>query len=211
MRMGRGVVCPALGLAILAMCAPAAMAVPVLGVTISNDGIQVDNGDWNLGYSFLVNSATSVVSLGVWDQAGDGLRNPHEVGLWASTGVLLASRTVGAGTAGILDGGFRFVEIPAIPLSVGQIYYVAATFNGPGDDLWTADPTSLVTAAAISYDSRRYEFGSTLVFPDLAGSNTTGYWGGNVRLDDQAPVPEPTTLLSLGLGLAGLGLRRLRR
>ncbi|MDQ1309895.1 MAG: hypothetical protein QG601_1165 [Pseudomonadota bacterium] len=197
-------------MAVAAVCAAGSgAAAPVVGVTISNDGDLVDNSPWNLGYSFVANSAISVVSLGVWDQAGDGLVNRHEVGLWASNGTLLASTFVGAGTTGILDAGFRFADIAPVALTAGATYYVGATFNGPNDDQWTADPTSLVTAPQISYDSRRYQSGSTLVFPDLAGSNTTGYWGGNVRLD-AVSVPEPASVLLLGLALAGLAATRRR-
>jgi hypothetical protein len=189
--------------------AQGALAVPIVGATISSDGTMVDNAPWNLGYSFTVMSAANVVSLGVWDDLADGLISSHRVGLWSSGGILLTSALVPSGTAGILDAGFRFVDIGPLALAVGQIYYVAATFNGPGDDTWTVDPSSLVMAPQITYDSRRYQFGSALVFPDLAGSNTTGYWGGNIRLEeDTAAVPEPSSLLLVGGGLA---LTRLRR
>jgi hypothetical protein len=187
-----------------------AQAAPVVGVTISNDGMQVDNFPWNLGYSFIVNQAISVVSLGVWDQDSDGLLSRHEVGLWDSSGTLLASTFVGAGAVGILDNGFRFTDIAPVLLTAGQIYYVAGTFNGPGDDIWVADPTTLASAPQITYESRRYQNGSTLVFPDLAGSNTTGYWGGNFRFEDAAASPEPTTLLLIGAGLAAVRARRRR-
>jgi hypothetical protein len=196
--------------AILGGCR-AAQASPILGVTISNDGAQSGPGFTNLGYSFVANVATSVVSLGVWDQNGDGLLNRHEVGLWTSGGTLLASAFVGAGTAGILDSGFRFTDIAPVLLTAGQTYYVAAQFNGPGDDLFMDNVTSVLAAPQITYDSPRLGLGTALVFPALVGCCSTGYWGGNVRLDAPQAVPEPATMVLLGSGLAGAFLRRRRR
>ena len=206
----RFVVATALVGAVLGTSLPA-QATPIVGVTISNDGTQLQAGFTTLGYSFVANVATSVVSLGVWDQDNDGLKNRHEVGLWASDATLLASAFVGAGTAGILDSGFRFTDISPVLLTAGRTYYVAALFNGPGDDMWVANPTSVLTAPQITYDSRRFQPDTALAFPALVGSNTftTGFWGGNVRLDAQ-PVPEPTTMVLLGSGLAAAFLRRRR-
>ena len=207
--ISRFVVATALG-AVLGASLPA-QATPIVGVTLSNDGTQLQAGFTTLGYSFVANVATSVVSLGVWDQGSDGLSDDHEVGLWASDATLLASTVVGAGTAGILDSGFRFTDISPVLLTTGQTYYVGAKFNGPGDqDLFVDDPTSFLTASQITYDSRRFSFGPFPTFPALVGFGTTGYWGGNVRLDAQ-PVPEPTTMVLLGSGLAAAFLRRRRR
>ena len=200
--------------AILGASLPA-QATPIVGVTISNDGTPGGAGFTDLGYSFVANVATSVVSLGVWDQNGDGLLNRHEVGLWASDGTLLASTFVGAGTVGILDAGFRFTDISPVLLTAGQTYYVAALFYGPDDhDNFDFDVTSVRTTPQIAYDSRRFVPTMALAFPALVGSSifTNGYWGGNVRLDAQAvPAPEPTTMVLLGSGLAAAFFRHRRR
>jgi len=59
--------------------------------------------------------------------------------------------------------------------------------------------------------TKRARYPTALAFPAFVGSSTftTGYWGGNVHLDAQ-PVPEPTTMVLLGSGLAAAFLRRRR-
>ncbi len=175
-----------------------------IGLTTVTDPNNVNNnGDWVLGYSFLVNSSISVVSLGVYDHNSDGLVSSHDVGLWNSSGTLLASATVPAGTGATLDSSYRFVTISAVNLSPGSIYYVGAVKLTSDLDEWIADPLSFATAPEITYDSRRFEvFAGSLVFPDLAGSNSVGYFGGNFQF---AAVPEPTTWALIGVVTLGTG------
>jgi len=183
-----------------------------LGVATSNDSVFVNTGTWTLGYSFLVNSAITVTGLGVFDDNSDGLNVSHDVGLWDASGNLLASTTVAAGTVAPLNGFYRMASISGVSLTAGNIYYVGSV-NGIDNDGWLQDPSSLVAAPEITYLSRQYEFsGGGLVFPDLVGSGSTGYFGGNFEFGTST-VPEPGSLLMLGSGVlavAGAFRRKFR-
>ena len=193
----------------LAFATPA--AAQTIGVQVTPSGGILSSGPFVQGYSFVVvDQPIRAETLGVYDHNSDGLASPHDVGLWNSSGVLLASTTVGAGTGSILDSGFRFEPISAVPLGVGQTYYVASTHLAGDGDEWLFDPASLIVASEITYDSRRFIRSSALVFPFRVGCITcdTGYFGGNFQFQ---VIPEPNTLLLLSLGIVGLGLRRRAR
>ncbi len=177
-----------------------------IGVTVSDDGAFSNTGVWTLGYSFKADSAISVIGLGAYDHLGDGLNVEHAVGLWDARGNLLASATVPAGSGASMINNFRFVSIPTVTLNANDLYYVGAVY-GYDNDAWLQDPTTLVPGPGITYDSRRYaSSGGSLVFPNLAGSGNTGYFGGNF---EYTAVPLPPAILLLGSGLMGLaGLRR---
>ena len=89
-----------------------ALAVPVqshaqkLGVrdlsgfdTFGNRG-----GTQTLGYAFTALSNTFVTGFGVFDHLKDGLTVDHEIGLWASTGTLLATASVSPMRFGLCCG-----------------------------------------------------------------------------------------------------------
>ncbi len=95
-------------------------------------------------------------------------------------------------------------------LTMGHIHRGAMGTNGPvvfnlnntsGDPrMWTSDNTFTLTEA------QEADFLSGLWYVNL---HTTVYPGGEIR-GQLNPVPEPNTLLALGLGTMGLLLRRRR-
>lgn len=182
----------------------------VRGAIVANNGQILQTGAWNLGRSFTVVSAANVVSLGIFDQGSDGLRNSHQVGLWNSTGTLLFSTLIASGTSAILDGNFRFNDIAPISLNVGSTYFVAATYADANDDPYMVNAT-FASAPMITHMNEQWEWGSALVFPDLINPNVDSYWGGDVRLVAVTATPEPATVTLLALGLAGIAVVRRRQ
>jgi hypothetical protein len=127
----------------------------------------------------------AITQLGVFDADGNGLVNPHAVGLWADDGTLLGSTTIPAGIAAPLVDGYRYAPItpvlirpghyPLFPLSAR----VAAEFSaGDADDFVTpigggfVDPVYPQYNYSGAYTWAFFGLGAGLPFP--SGGWTTG-------------------------------------
>ena len=121
-------------LASISLQAPAA----TIGVATTPDpNALFTNGQWVLGYSFIVNSPINVTQLGVYDHLDHPLITSHDIGVWDAGGTLLASATVPSGPAAILLQNYAFALITPVALSVGATYTVGATVPlGAGNDIW---------------------------------------------------------------------------
>ncbi len=85
----------------------------------------------NVGWSFSVGAQDQEIeALGIYDDGVDGMADAHAVGIWTSSGTLLAQATVPSGTAGTLVGSYRYTAIPPLTLTAGQTY-VVGTYFGP--------------------------------------------------------------------------------
>ena len=153
--------------------------------------------------------------LGVWDAGANGLVESHQVGLWNSTGTLLASATVGSGTSAALVDGFRYVDIVDVPLAVGS-YTVGAFYFSGSLDVQAIDLVGLATAPGITYDDFRFiNAVASLTMPTEPLNGRTGLIGGTLMVDaitaPTSEVPEPQSALLALMGVGLLSLARARR
>jgi len=176
------------------------------GIDFTSPTIDFTNGQWSLGYEFSVAGSVTVDGLGMYDDQKNGfVDEAHQVGLWTSSGTLLASAWVSSGNP--LLGWFRYATISAVTLGSGN-YIVAST---TGNDNYTWDPVGFTTAPGITYVGDRFVSSGSLAFPTNS-SGVTGWFGGNVRLTDRNSVPDSSaTLLMLAGGLGIVAALRRRR
>lgn len=162
------------------------------------------------GYSFNVVQAggINVTHLSFFDNGADGLADSHDVGLWNSTGTLLASTNIASGTAVALDssGKFRSLAIAPVFLAQGNNYVVAGVFVVGSADLQAIGMTGLAMGSALTYGQTRFNNNgvASLSFPTSTIAQV-GLPGGSFQYN---AVPEPASMAALGLGVAALLRRR---
>ena len=160
------------------------------------------------GYDFTVgSSALELTALGIWDLQQNGLTESHTVSVWDTSGNLLATAVISAGTINPLVGEFRYATISPIILSAGTTYVLGATYidhtldpfvrNVSGDQA-TFDP-------AVSAGNARTKTGGGFGFPDNTSEGAGSEVGPNAQFRLANGVPDPgSTALLLGLGIGCL-------
>ena len=183
-----------------------------IGVNFTSPGVQNNPSMWNLGYLFTANQNVSVTALGTYDYNQDGFSQDQQVGLWTSSGVLIASTYVS--NSDPLTGFWRFHNITPVNLVSGQSYVVGSQ----GGEGYTWFTNGMAVAPQITFNRDAFYYigdlsNSPLYFPtqtDGFGQGLGGgFFGGNVMLS--SATPEPGTLALAGpafLVLAGLARRK---
>jgi Domain of unknown function (DUF4082)/PEP-CTERM motif len=194
-------------LALTGLCNQAQAA----AINLTTPGGAYQGGTYTLGFEFTVSQNMAVTSLGVYDHDKNGLASSSRVGLWDTSGNLLASTTVGAGTAGELDGYFRYNSINPFNLTAGVNYVVGAYLNDMAASLFTAQGGSGAFDPLVTVVKDRYAGASALTFASTSNGHQGAWLGANFRFNESATVPEPSTLLLVGLSLAGLSLLTRRK
>jgi hypothetical protein len=186
------------------------------GVDFTSPGAIVGPSMGSQGFRFLANQTAQVTRLGVFDAFQNGLPGAQQVGLWDSRGNLLASTLVD-NTDG-LEGYWRFHAIQNVTLTQGETYMVASqggefyTYQTNG---FTVNP--YITYLSDSFSTLGHSLHSPLGFPGssafLTASQGGGYFGGNLDFEDLLPaaVPEPASIVLLGIGIAGIALRKAKQ
>lgn len=154
---------------------------------------------YTVGYDFTVGSEPLLVTeLGIWDQGQDGLSNQHIVGLWDTSGDLLASLTIPAGTSSTLDGQFRYESLASpVFLTANSDFIIGASYvSGDADTFLVArtfENADPIFNAAVTPGGERFGAApSTLTFPSYSGgAPELGDFGPNMMFD---VVPEPSIL-----------------
>lgn len=98
-------------------------------------------GNVTIGWSFSTQSDIRVTALGIFDDyffSGQdpnklGLKEPHQVGIWDSSGNLIVSATIPSGTNTTAIGAFRYVPIIQTILPANNTFRIGAFYGGPQD------------------------------------------------------------------------------
>lgn len=170
-----------------------------------NSGSTGANSDQSVGWQFDVINSITVTHLTWFDQDLDGLSNRHEIGIWDSSGTLLVSGIMPSGTSAALDGIWRTLDVTDTVLGPGKGYIVGGFNGGDATDRLAFNVNQTVNPNISFVDATFSDINGVFERPTNFSSADTGFYGPSFQA-----VPEPVSMIALGVGLAALAKKRRR-
>jgi hypothetical protein len=184
----------------IGLCLLVPLASAVEGFSISGGTVQNNATPLVVGYEFAVASQVSVTHLG-WLPVGTTSVpfTSAEVGLWNSSGTLLASTTVNTSST-LSASGFRYNAITALDLGPGS-YRIAGLTR-----MYKSSATAITPNVNGLTFTKAYSANSSTLVRPTSGATGNHFWGPNLQVN---AVPEPGTVVASVV--AGVMFLRRRR
>lgn len=187
------------GLVVL-LLSGATFAVPVTALTVSGGILSSNTFTW--GYLFSLSQNVTITSLGVFDDAGDGMAQAQNVAIWDSGGTMVLQGVVAAGSSDPLIDGFRFTSALTGSTSFAAGTYTIGT-QRIGSGTVNASFRGVVSTVSGVNFLGTVDNGSSTVFSQPTFGNQNAMIGPSFQIDDPTPAPElspgglPITLVML--------------